>query len=299
MHLPGLSLALRTFAGTADGLRIRALDLRGIKRRFVTHAEGRLHVLELAGHGSLPPVLVLHGLGSCAADEVPFLRALQRRCRRVFAMDLPAHGHSSAPADGMLMSGLEHLRAGLRAVSDEPVVVVGNSLGGFAAVRLAAAEPTRVAGLYLLAPGGAPLSDTELSDVLRAFRASNQREVLDFLDRTFVNPLWYRQVAALLVRGRAARPALRRAIQRATTAELLAPEELRSLRIPVHVLWGEREQLLPSHGQHFFEAHLPPGAVSVARGIGHAPQHQDLRYTIEKIEVFLRTLEPHRRPGAT
>ncbi len=299
MQLPGLSLALRTLAGTADGLRIRTLDLRGIQRRFVPHPEGRLHVLELPGRGPLPPVLVLHGLGSCATDELPFLKALQQRCRRVFAMDLPAHGRSTAPADGRLMSGLEHLRAGIRAVASEPVVVIGNSLGGFAAVRLAAAEPERVAGLFLLAPGGAPLSEAELSEVLRAFRASNQREVLDFIDRTFVTPLWYRQVAALLIRGRAARPALRRAIQRATTDELLTPEDLRSLRMPVRVLWGEREQLLPRHGQHFFEAHLPPGAVLVAQGIGHAPQHQDLGYAIEKIETFLKTLEHLHRPGTT
>ena len=282
--------SLRLMADAADGLRQRSLWARGIRTRLVRHAEGRLHVLDVPGVGDLPPVMFLHGLGSCAADEVRTILALRRLCRHVYAADLPAHGRSSPPADGRVTSGLSHLVAGLRAVTDEPVVLVGNSLGGFASVRLAHAAPERVAGLFLLAPGGAPLTVAEMAEVLRAFHGAGQTETLDFLDRTFIKPLWYRQVAALLIRGRAARPALSRAVAGADVDDLLLPEELSGLRIPVRVLWGELERLLPAHGHDFFAAHLPPGSVEVAPGIGHAPQHQNLRYTLGRLETFLRAL---------
>ncbi|MEZ4463478.1 MAG: alpha/beta fold hydrolase [bacterium] len=89
----------RALASLADGLVVRTLRIRGIRRRFIAHAEGRIHALE-AGRGPLPPVLILHGLGSCAADEARLIRALVPRCRAVLALDLPGHGLSTPPPTG-------------------------------------------------------------------------------------------------------------------------------------------------------------------------------------------------------
>src|SRR5437870_1377159 len=57
-------------------------------------------------HGATgPPVLLLHGLGSCAADwawQIPLLEP----AFRVIAVDLPGHGASPVPPSGMTIEDM-------------------------------------------------------------------------------------------------------------------------------------------------------------------------------------------------
>jgi pimeloyl-ACP methyl ester carboxylesterase len=84
--------------------------------------------------------------------------------RRLVAYDRRGSGGSSAPlGDG---THLDDLLTVLDAVADEPVVLVGNSMGGGLALDAALLHPDRVAGLVLLAPsvGGAPEPTPEQID---------------------------------------------------------------------------------------------------------------------------------------
>ncbi|MCB9545414.1 MAG: alpha/beta fold hydrolase [Myxococcales bacterium] len=277
----------RAFSHLADGLIVRSLRLRGIRRRLLDHPDGRVHALAVTGRGPLPPVLVLHGLGSCAADEARLIKALVPACRAVYAVDLPGHGHSTPPPDGRIAAGADALAGALGQLTDEPVVVIGNSLGCLAAIRVAQARPDLVAGLFLLAPGGAPMTQDELEAATAIFRHASHADVLHFLDRMFFTTPGVRHAAAWVIRGRALRPGLRVAVQQASTDDLLVPTDLAGLPMPVEVLWGEHERLLPAHGRDFFEAHLPAGSVRTAHGLGHTPQHQDLRFVVAEARRFL------------
>jgi pimeloyl-ACP methyl ester carboxylesterase len=106
--------------------------------------------------GSGPPMLLLpaNGHDRHAFDAV--LPELSRHFRTV-AVDWPAMGDSPAPTTAtpasapMMADLLEEL---VTALALGPAILVGNSIGGFAAVRLAARRPELVRALVVVNSGG-------------------------------------------------------------------------------------------------------------------------------------------------
>lgn len=100
--------------------------------------------------GDGPPVVLLHGLGSCADDWVFQLPDLGRRFR-CLAVDLRGHGLSDKPDDRYTMATLAADVAGfVTALGIGPVHVVGLSLGGMVAQQLAISYPAWVRSLVLI-----------------------------------------------------------------------------------------------------------------------------------------------------
>lgn len=101
-------------------------------------------------------VILIHGLfADRTVGVIPLLEARLSEHEQVFSFDLPGHGESDTP-----LQGLEDFDAALNATIDaaldrsraKRVVLIGHSLGGVLAYR-AAARRSDVAGLVLLAPG--------------------------------------------------------------------------------------------------------------------------------------------------
>ncbi len=91
--------------------------------------------------GEGPPLLLVHGLGSCKEMWRPLLPALARE-REVIAVDLPGFGASPPGPDTVegLAEALSELAAGLGL---ERPHVAGNSLGGGVALTMGAAGTAR------------------------------------------------------------------------------------------------------------------------------------------------------------
>src|ERR1700722_17719166 len=111
--------------------------------------------------GSGPTVLLLHATLHDRHDFDPILEALARRSRTI-AVDWPGHGDSDPvhsalePSAPLFADVLEDVVDGLGVTR---TVLIGNSVGGFAAARLAINRPECVAGLVLVNAGGfIPLS---------------------------------------------------------------------------------------------------------------------------------------------
>ena len=128
-------------------------------RMLETEPGVRIAVRDL-GEGE--PVLLLHGwtLNHLAWDRQ--IRLLAEAGHRVVAMDLRGHGRSDAPLRGY---DIERLAADARSVLAqldlERVGVVGWSLGGMTALRLAATDPGRVGRLVLVGSTGVAASRHE------------------------------------------------------------------------------------------------------------------------------------------
>jgi pimeloyl-ACP methyl ester carboxylesterase len=103
--------------------------------------------------GAGPPLVLVHGLGGSAANWTLLAPLLARR-HRVLVPDLPGHGGSGA---SLAPEGLASLADVIGALMDAhemaPSPVVGHSLGGDVAVRLAARRPDAVSALVVMAPG--------------------------------------------------------------------------------------------------------------------------------------------------
>ena len=116
-------------------------------------------VLELEGDGV--PVLFFHGYADSADTWRLCLDELARLGQRAVAVDLPGFGAAdrlrSQPIlpqlDAFATAATDYLGA-----KDEPVIAVGNSLGGCVALRLAERQSDRLSGVVAVSPAGLQMS---------------------------------------------------------------------------------------------------------------------------------------------
>jgi 4,5:9,10-diseco-3-hydroxy-5,9,17-trioxoandrosta-1(10),2-diene-4-oate hydrolase len=128
---------------------------------FVTLPDGlRLHYLDIGGQdvGTGEPVIFIHGSGPGASGHSNFklnYPVFAAAGYRTIVPDLPGYGASDKPDT---LYTLEFFVAALSGLLDaldiQRCVLVGNSLGGAIAIKLALDQPQRVSRLVLMAPGG-------------------------------------------------------------------------------------------------------------------------------------------------
>ncbi|GAA4818491.1 alpha/beta hydrolase [Streptomyces ziwulingensis] len=128
----------------AKGERLRSVHLPGITLTVRSRHPAR---------PGLPPALYVHGLGGSSQNWSAMMPLLDDVVDSE-ALDLPGFGDSPPPDDGNY-SITGHARAVVRhldASGRGPVHLVGNSLGGAVATRVAAARPDLVRTLTLISP---------------------------------------------------------------------------------------------------------------------------------------------------
>lgn len=130
------------------------LNLFPLAQRTLNTPCGDTFVLE-AGDVSHPPLLLLHGSCSNSAALLGDIAALAAN-HRVLAVDIPGEPGNSADRrlDFHSDAYTRWLLEVLNALGLDQAVLIGNSMGGFLALRFAAAYPRRVSALILLAPSG-------------------------------------------------------------------------------------------------------------------------------------------------
>jgi pimeloyl-ACP methyl ester carboxylesterase len=107
-----------------------------------------------------PPLLLVHGFGASTDHWRKNIAELQQYFE-VWGIDLLGFGRSAKP--NLQYSGdlwRDQLHDFITEVIREPVVLAGNSLGGYASLCVAAQHPTSVAGVILLNSAG-PFSDPQ------------------------------------------------------------------------------------------------------------------------------------------
>lgn len=123
------------------GFEVRTEEIAGVRTRWYVAGEGE-------------PLVVVHGLGGAAVNFSELGPLLARR-RRVLILDLPGHGGSAPLAE---VSGLESYADHVAAVAEVegmlPAPVLGYSMGGVVALRLAVARSEDVTALALVSPAG-------------------------------------------------------------------------------------------------------------------------------------------------
>lgn len=115
--------------------------------------EHGLHLTEYGDHGTR--VVLLHGLFGQGRNWTQFAKALAPR-HRVLLVDLPDHGRSAwtaGPPEGRgfdLVDVADQVEAAIRSAGEDPVALVGHSLGGKVAMVLALRHPALVERLCVV-----------------------------------------------------------------------------------------------------------------------------------------------------
>jgi pimeloyl-ACP methyl ester carboxylesterase len=245
-------------------------------------------VLELEGNG--PPLVFFHGFSDSADTWRATMANLGRLDRRAVAVDLPGFGKASALKPGKVLPQLDRFgEAVIRYAAPEGgAVVVGNSLGGCVALRLAEREKLDLAGVVPVAPAGLdmarwlriieahPLIQGILRSpvrvpepVLRATVAEVYKRIafhrpgsvdghaIRAFTSHFADP---RDVARYLSTGRSLMP------------ELADPFRLDRITCPVLVVWGKQDRMVMSKGAQRVIDAVPGARLELLPECGHCPQ---------------------------
>jgi pimeloyl-ACP methyl ester carboxylesterase len=140
-------------------------------------------------HGAGSPIMLTHGFGATSRMWDEQIEEFTDR-HRLILWDLPGHGESGAPADGMTPDSLtpDSLTADMLAILDEAdaprTVLAGLGIGGVLSLRFWRAYPERVRGLILIGtmPGLRSGAAREIwNGQVEALAASVEREGLHAL----------------------------------------------------------------------------------------------------------------------
>jgi pimeloyl-ACP methyl ester carboxylesterase len=256
--------------------------------RRVTVDGMRTQYLE-AGVGSA--LLLLHGHEQSATAWQWVIPALART-HRVLALSLPGHG-ASAPAAGGYAPGrdLAPFVAGfLDTLGVGSLDVVGHSVGGAVALRLALADPQRVRTLTLVGSAGLgrdvnPLLALAALPVLGELAILLARAPGGDLLRTsmsaamlFAQP--WRAPAEFVAEQHAlgcqagqleASTAMARALFDVNGQREILLDRLHTLTMPTLVVWGACDYVLPVYQAQAAVDRLPRGRLSVFPDCGHLP----------------------------
>ncbi|HKR67672.1 MAG TPA: alpha/beta fold hydrolase [Streptosporangiaceae bacterium] len=247
------------------------------------------------------PVVMLHGGGPGASAWSNFGRNLPvfAEHHRVLMPDMPGFGKSAAPpVEGNYFTfAARALASLLDTLQIEKVHLVGNSLGGGAAVRFALNYPDRAGRLVLMGPGGLSLNvfspdPTEGVSRLAAFGAPpgpSKEKMAAFLRTLVFNQklitdelVEERFAAASTPEALAAMVSLGMSFYDPATAEDgMLWRDVHRLRNEVLLIWGREDRVNPLDGALVPLKQIRRAQLHVFSGCGHWAQ-------LEKFDQFNR-----------
>jgi pimeloyl-ACP methyl ester carboxylesterase len=284
---------------------------------WISDLGGPVHWVEFDGRvadasatsGGPPPIVFVHGLGGSHLDWALVGPALAKG-RRAVALDLRGLGMtpgSRYDASVTVNAGL--LDRFIRGVVGEPVVLVGNSMGGMISIMQAYRNPDMVAGAVLVGPALPAVRRQLDGGVVAMFlfygmpgfgelylrrartRNSPRRQVRQVINLCFADPSRASEQMLLaseaLVEARQRVPGTEEAFLRAARSLIRvvgAPRSyramMRGIQAPVLLVHGESDRLVSAAAARRASADNPSWQSSFLTDVGHTPQ-------LEVPEVFV------------
>jgi pimeloyl-ACP methyl ester carboxylesterase len=243
---------------------------------------------EASGERGKPVLLLVHG-GTASRRAWDLVTPMLRTSCRIVAVDLRGHGQSPAPDHGY--SALQ-LSADINRLVDEldlgQVTVVGHSLGGMAAIFLAAHRPDVVNKLVLLNVPVRPNSIEALARLEARLRGPGFFPVT----QTFVDEwssLPQAVPVAFLATKQAHIRALRPIVWQQMFAELVQADitsTLRDIQQPTLILWGAKDGLLDAAQCEQLQAGIENARLVMMAEAGHTPSSATPDRVAEEIAAF-------------
>ena len=251
------------------------------------------------------PLVMLHGGGPGASAWSNFGSALPRFASRfrTLLVDQPGFGGSDRPPveGNYYRHAADHVVALFDELGIDRVHLLGNSLGGGTAMRLALTYPDRVGRLILMGPGGLSLNlfhadPTEGVQRLMDFAANPTRDAL----RAFISTMVVNQdlVTDELVEERfadATAPGAQEAMRELgmsfwnpeTAEDGMLWREAHRLRRHTLLTWGREDRVNPIDGAFAALKLIPKAQLHVFANCGHWAQIEAAEEFAEVTSVFL------------
>ncbi|MBI3523402.1 MAG: alpha/beta hydrolase [Betaproteobacteria bacterium] len=257
---------------------------------FANLSTGPVHYSE---HGQGSPLVLLHAVPGDSLDFEAVIPALSQN-HRVLALDWPGYGLSALlqhPESASVSLFYKILREFLAALALPPAFFMGNSVGGYAAARLAIESPELVQGLALVSPGGF----TPHNFLTRSF-CRFQGSRFSFSPYRFARRyLKHRTPTTQAMLQRAAGPQAAPdliALNRAMWRSFAQPDNdlrlsARNITAPTLLFFGKHDPVIPADKDGRVAQQRMPAAKLFVLPCGHAPFAEIPEVFLTKVRQML------------
>lgn len=242
------------------------LTMAGVHSEFVTAGPYRVHYF-VGGKGT--PLLLIHGLGSRSEDWTPEIPGYVNKGFRVYALDLLGCGRTDHPDIAYTIQQQTDLIQGFLAAVHVPRAdVVGWSLGGWIAFQFALQHPESVRRLVVMDSAGLSFPTTLTPQIFepRTMEQLKRLEVL-LLPHPHALPGFFDR--ALLRAMQRNFFVVHRTVQSMVAGKDLLDGQLKNVQVPVLIVWGENDTLIPPHVALRMHQAMPQSVLEIYSGCGH------------------------------
>lgn len=289
----------RPFARGFARATATALRASGLRPETIEHAGWRVRLWR-GGRPGGEPWLLLHGLGATTATFLPLLRHLQHSKADVeLALpELSELGGTVGPRPApSVPEAIELARAVARhAFGDRRPTLGGISLGGWIAVKAALAAPEAFERLLLVVPGG--FMDQDWDRIERMVRVSTLEDTNELWHALFVRPPWYLRIGRPFLFLAYRSSAVRAILETVRREDAYGAAELAALRLPVGLIWGERDTLFRAEVGEAMRRALPRATLAVVPAAAHGVQWERSRDFFAAVDAFRRAFPCAPLPAA-
>lgn len=272
--------------------------------QFIDVGGGLLVHARDEGKGDGPVLVLLHGSNASLQTWEPWVKRLGMTYR-IISLDQIGHGLTGPNPNGDYSTAafVDTLDKALAKIGVEHFALAGNSMGGAVAWNYALAHPDKVNALILVDAGGAPEVRTKslpvgfriammpgvnrIAEIItprflveRSLRQSLSNRLV--IDDRMIDRYW----ELLLYPGNRHATIMRFSAKRMPTD----PAVLGRLAMPVLILWGAEDKLIPVASAHWFARAMPTARLVIYPGIGHAPMEEAADRSAADVDAFLSGL---------
>ena len=243
----------------------------GFESKTLSCRVGTIHYLVREHSHPNGTVVLVHGLGTSSSTWTRTLPHL-KESHRIVALDLPGFGFSTAnPARGFctLSEHVEALSELIAALTETPIILVGQSFGGWLCCRYAARNPERVEHLVLVDTAGVYYPGVEnLRDLFTLTSVNDTRRLLNNL--WYHYPWYFKPFAGSIFHELGSRR-MNELVASIEANDFLA-EELSCLTMPVSIIWGKQDVAISLKSVDVLKKLIPHSTVHLIDRCGHVPQ---------------------------
>ena len=276
-----------------------------------------VHYVDHGGPADGPLLVMVHGLGGSAVNWAALAPLLTGTCR-VLALDLIGFGHTQAGTySSSVTSNQSMLDRFLGEMAGGPAILVGNSMGGLISILQTRNHPETVRAMVLIDPAlpvkvasqpnalvsasfgmySVPHLGAAMMRARRRVRTPEQF-AMDFLHLCCVDP---KRVPAdvleqhrEMARARSGYPDIdksflvaARSLMSMMTRRRSYLAAMKTIRVPVLLLHGEKDRLVSIRASMAAAAANPSWRFEVAPDVGHVPQLEVPDWTSGRILEWL------------
>ena len=249
-----------------------------------------------ASGASPEAIVLLHGATANNTAWLPFARHFKSALPLVLP-DLPGHGGSVSDPDldYGIHSQAARLEEFLAALGIERVHLIGSSMGGAIAIRVAAGSSDLVSSLVLIDSAGAEVTPSRLQRQVAHTGVNPMIVVRDASDYRAMMRIGMETppyipgiMISALAREFAGRSALNLKIADDIEQDLDQTEQLSKIAAPTLIVWGALDKVLHLDNAEFLHQRIANSRKIVMEKVGHVPMVEAPKAVAEACGEFLR-----------